>query len=83
MKHQAGQGKMRPRTIRLYRIEDDGRRLSARSFRASSPADLVMRWQLFPATAARGLYVATYRGEQLGMALAGAGATSELVPLKA
>jgi len=31
---------MRQRTIKLYRIEDDGRRLFAGSIRASSPADL-------------------------------------------
>jgi hypothetical protein len=60
---------MRQRTIRLYRIEDDGRRLLAGSIRASSPADLVLRWQLFLTTAARGMYIATYRGDQLGLGL--------------
>ena len=60
---------MRQRTIKLYRIEDDGRRLFAGSIRASSPADLVLRWQLFLATAARGVYIARYRGEELGLGL--------------
>jgi hypothetical protein len=42
-----------------------------------------MRWQLFLATAAGGVYVATYRGAQLGMALTGEGGPSELAPLEA
>jgi hypothetical protein len=57
---------MRQRTVRLYRIEDDGRRLFAGSIRTSSPADLVARWLAFLATAERGTYTATYRGETLG-----------------
>ena len=60
---------MRQRTIKLYRIEDDGRRLFGGSIRASSPADLVLRWQLFLATAARGVYIARYRGAELGLGL--------------
>jgi hypothetical protein len=74
---------MRQRTIKVWRIESDGRRLSACSIRTSSSADLAMRWQLFLATATRGVYVATYRGVQLGIALAGDGASSELAPLAA
>ena len=60
---------MRQITVKLYRIEDDGRRLSAGSIRTSSQDDLALRWQLFLATAARGMYIATYRGAQLGLAL--------------
>ena len=57
------------RTVRVYRIESDGRRLTAGAFRASSEADLAARWQLFLATAPRGIYLATYRGVHLGRAL--------------
>ena len=57
-----------PRTVRLYRIESDGRRLLAGAIRASSH-DLAAHWQLFLATARQGLYVASYRGVQLGTAL--------------
>jgi hypothetical protein len=55
------------RTIKLYRIESDGRRLAAGAIRASSQDDLAAHWQLFLAT--QGLYVANYRGVQLGTAL--------------
>jgi hypothetical protein len=34
------------RTIKLYRIENDGRRLAAGAIRATSPDDLTVRWQL-------------------------------------
>ena len=61
----AKQGKLRKRTIRLYRLHDDGRRLLAGTIRAGSPAELVARWRSFLATAARGVYVARYRGEVL------------------
>ena len=57
------------RTIKLYRIESDGRRLAAGAIRGSSQDDLAAHWQLFLATAAQGLYVANYRGVQLGMAM--------------
>ena len=57
------------RTIKLYRIESDGRRLVAGAIRASSQDDLAARCQLLLATAAQGLCVASYRGVQLGTAL--------------
>jgi len=57
------------RTIKLYRIETDGRRLAAGAIRASSPEHLDTQWRLFLATAAQGIYLATYRGVQLGTAL--------------
>jgi hypothetical protein len=50
------------RTIKLDRIESDGRLLAAGAIRASSEDDLAAHWQLFLATAAQGLYVASYRG---------------------
>jgi hypothetical protein len=58
-----------PRTVKLYRIESDGRRLAAGAIRASSQDDLAAHWQLFLVTARQGLYVANYRGVQLGTAL--------------
>lgn len=67
------------RTIRLYRIEDDGRRRAAGAFRASTQEDLAARWQLFLATAAQGLYTAHYRGVTLGTAMVTA--AGDLVPL--
>ena len=57
------------RTIKLYRIECDGRRLAAGAIRASSRDDLAVHWQLFLATATQGLYIATYRGVRLGTAM--------------
>ena len=57
---------MRQRTIKLYRVEDDGRRLFAGSIHPNSPSDLAVRWIAFLATAERGAYIATYRGETLG-----------------
>ena len=57
------------RTIRLYRVESDGRHLAAGAIRASSQEDLAAHWQLFLATATQGLYIATYRGVRLGTAM--------------
>jgi hypothetical protein len=57
------------RTIKLYRIESEGRRLAAGAICATSQDDLAAHWQLFLATAAQSLYVANYRGVQLGMAM--------------
>jgi hypothetical protein len=62
-------GKPLARTIKVYRIENGERRLAAGAIRASSPDHLEAQWQLFLATAAQGLYVAAYRGVQLGTAL--------------
>jgi hypothetical protein len=53
------------RTIKLYRIESNGWRLAAGAIRASSQDELAAHWQLFVATAAQGLCVASYRGVQL------------------
>jgi hypothetical protein len=58
------------RTIKLYRITDDGRRLAAGAFRATSESDLQLKWELHLVTAAQGLYIATHRGVQLGIGIA-------------
>jgi hypothetical protein len=42
---------------------------AAGAIRASSQDDLAAHWQLSLATARQGLYVASYRGLQLGAAL--------------
>ena len=44
----------RKRTIRLYRINEDGRRLLAGTIEAGSSAELAVLWRAFLATAARG-----------------------------
>jgi hypothetical protein len=59
--------RQRKRTIRLYRIVDDGRRILAGTLQAGSPAELVMRWRAFLATATPGAYADCYRGETLGL----------------
>ena len=58
------------RTIKLYRVSDDGRRVAAGAFQAASETDLQMKWELHLATAISGLYIATHRGVQLGVGLA-------------
>ena len=67
------------RTIRVYRVETDGRRLAAGAIRASSPAHLDAQWQLFLATATQGVYLATYRGVRLGTTMVTE--AGELVPM--
>jgi hypothetical protein len=62
-------GETMARTAKLYRIESDGRRLAAGAIQPCPQDDLAAHWQLFLATAAQGLYVANYRGVQLGGAL--------------
>jgi hypothetical protein len=71
------------RTIKLYRIENDGRRIAAGAIRATSPDDLAARCELFLATATEGLYLATYRGVQLGTALVTEAGTSVPIALAA
>jgi len=58
------------RTVKLYKIETDGRRMAAGAFRVNSESDLQAKWELYLATAASGLYIATHRGIQLGIGLA-------------
>jgi hypothetical protein len=77
---QALQARPRKRTIRLYRLTDDGRRLLAGTIAAAaaSPAELVGHWRAFLATAARGVYIAHYRGETLGVEAAAEAAHAAL-----
>lgn len=64
------QGKSLARTIKLYRVSEDGRRIAAGAFQASSENDLQVKWELHLATAVGGLYIATHRGVQLGVGFA-------------
>ena len=58
------------RTVKLFRIADDGRRVASGAFKATSETELQLKWELHLATAASGLYIATHRGVQLGIGLA-------------
>ena len=58
------------RTIKVYRLADDGRRLAAGAFKAASEQELQLKWELHLATAAGGLFIAMHRGVQLGIGLA-------------
>ena len=58
------------RTIKVYRIADDGPRVASGAFKAASESDLQVKWELHLATAVGGLYIATHRGVQLGIGLA-------------
>ena len=58
------------RTIKVYRIADDGRRVASGAFKVASESDLQVKWELHLATAVGGLYIATHRGVQLGIGLA-------------
>ena len=53
---------MRKRTVKLWRLHDDGRKLYAGTIEAGDPRELVIKWSAFLVTAERGVYFATYRG---------------------
>jgi hypothetical protein len=57
---------MRKRTVKLWRLTDDGRKLFAGAIEAADPRELVLKWSAFLATAERGTYFATYRGSFVG-----------------
>jgi hypothetical protein len=57
---------MRKRTVKLYRLREDGRRLASGTIEAGSPAELAAKWIAFLATAERGVYFGNYRGACLG-----------------
>ena len=57
---------MRKRTIKLWRLNEDGRKKFAGTITAASPAELVAKWTAFLATSERGVYFATYRGSFMG-----------------
>ena len=44
---------MRKRTVKLWRLNEDGRKLFAGTIEAADPRELVMKWSLFLATAER------------------------------
>ena len=52
---------MRKRTVKLWRLHDDGRKLYAGTIEAADPRELDFKWSAFLATAERGVYFATYR----------------------
>ena len=45
---------MRKRTVKLWRLNEDGRKIAAGTIEAADPRELVMKWSLFLATAERG-----------------------------
>ena len=57
---------MRKRTVKLWRLNEDGRKVFAGTIEATDPRELVRKWSLFLATAERGCYFATYRGSFVG-----------------
>jgi hypothetical protein len=68
---------MRKRTIKLWRLNEDGRKQFAGTIMAASPAEPVPKLSAFLATSERGVYFATYRGSLVGPepALEGDGGT--------
>ena len=56
------QRKMRKRTVKLWRLAEDGRKVFAGTIEAVSPAELVAKWSAFLLASERGVYFATYRG---------------------
>ena len=57
---------MRKRTVKLWRLTEDGRKLCAGTIEAADPRELVLKWSAFLTTAERGVYFATYRGSFVG-----------------
>ena len=57
---------MRKRTVKLWRLNEDGRKIFAGSIEAADPRELVAKWSIFLATSERGVYFATYRGSFMG-----------------
>jgi len=57
---------MRQRTVKLWRLHDDGRKLYAGTIDATDPRELVIKWSAFLATAERGVYFAAYLGSFIG-----------------
>ena len=57
---------MRKRTVKLWRLHEDGRKPFAGTIEAADPRDLVLKLSAFRATAERGTYFATYRGSFVG-----------------
>ena len=53
--HPTNRQTMRKRTVKIWRLQDDGRRLFAGTIVAGSPAELVAMWSAFLVTAERGV----------------------------
>jgi hypothetical protein len=68
---------MRKRTVKLWRLHADGRKLFAGTIEAADPRELVLKWSAFLATAERGTYFATHRGSFVGP---GAGTQKQRYP---
>ena len=62
---------MRKRTVKLWRLHDDGRKLYAGTIEAADPRELVFKWSAFLATAEKGVYFATYRAALFTRAITG------------
>ena len=69
---------MRKRTVKLWRLHDDGRKLYAGTIEAADPRELVIKWSAFLVTAERGVYFATYRGSFIAPEAALEGALDHL-----
>ena len=63
---QPRRGHLCKRPVKLWRLTEDGRKLSAGTIEAADPRELVLKWSAFLATAERGVYFATYRGSFVG-----------------
>ena len=54
---------MRKRTVKLWRLHDDGRKLYAGTIEAADPRELVIKWSAFLATAERGVVLRNLSGQ--------------------
>jgi hypothetical protein len=68
---------MRKRTVKLWRLHEDGRKLFAGTIEAADPRELVLKWSAFLATAERGTYFAHLSRQLRGV---GAGAREQRYP---
>ena len=50
------------RTVKLWHLKSDGRKLFAGTIEAGSPAELVLNWSAFIAASGHGVSFATYEG---------------------
>ena len=57
---------MRKRTVKLWRLTEDGRKLSAGTIEAADPRELVLKWSAFLAAASERSTSPPYRGSFAG-----------------
>jgi hypothetical protein len=69
---------MRKRTLKLWRLNEDGRKLYAGTIEAADPHELVFKSSAFLATAEKGVYLATYRGSFIAPEPSQASASGDL-----